>query len=74
MKMQQYRFNVFGRLVVVKGAPGNWSAFLLRPDGERRKADFAIPGLLCENDLCGYLSDVFHDSASATQPVVTRLD
>jgi hypothetical protein len=72
--MPQYRFNVFGRLVVIKGAPGNWSAFLLGSDGTRRKADFVVPGSLCENELCGYLSDLFHESASSTQPFVKRLD
>jgi hypothetical protein len=72
--MPQYRFNVFGSLVVIKGSPGNWSAFLLGADGKRRKADFVVPGSLCENELCGYLSDLFHESASSTQPAVTRLD
>lgn len=74
LTMPQYRFNVFGRLVVIKGAQGNWSAFLLGTDGKRRKADFAVPGALCEHELCGYLSDLFHESASSTQPAVTRLD
>ena len=60
--MPQYRFNCFGRLVVIKGAPGNWSAFLLGADGKRRKADFVVPGSLGENDLCKYLSDLFHES------------
>jgi hypothetical protein len=72
--MPQYRFNCFGRLVVIKGAPGNWSAFLLGTDGKRRKADFVVPASLGEGELCQYLSDLFHESASSTQPVVTRLD
>ena len=72
--MPQYRFNVFGRLVVIKGAPGNWSAFLLGSDGTRRQADFVVPASLGENELCGYLSDLFHESASSTQPFVKRLD
>jgi hypothetical protein len=72
--MPQYRFNVFGKLVVITGAPGNWSAFLLGADGKRRKADFVVPSSLTENELCQYLSDLFHESASPTQPAVTRLD
>jgi hypothetical protein len=72
--MPQYRFNVFGRLVVIKGAPGNWSAFQLGADGKRRQAGFAVPASLGEGDLCQDLSDLFHESASSTQPVVTRLD
>ena len=42
MTMPQYRFKVFGRLIVIMGAPGNWSAFLLGTDGKRRKADFVV--------------------------------
>ena len=42
--MAQYRFNVFGQLVVITGTPGNWAAFLLGTDGKRRRADFIVPG------------------------------
>jgi hypothetical protein len=72
--MPQYRFNVFGRLVVIKGVPGNWSAYQLGADGRRRQADFVVPGSLEEGELCRYLSDLFHESASSTQPAVTRVD
>ena len=71
--MAQYRFNVFGQLVVIMGTPGNWAAFLLGADGKRRKADFIVPGALSEDDLCQYLSDLFHEMASSTQQSVTRL-
>lgn len=72
--MGQHRFNVFGRLVVITGSQGNWSAYLLGPDGKRRQADFTVPGFLAENELCQYLSDLFHESASPTQPAVTRIE
>jgi hypothetical protein len=72
--MGQHRFNVFGRLVVITGSPGNWSAFLLGTDGKRRQADFVVPNSLAECELCQYLSDLFHESASSTQPVVTRIE
>jgi hypothetical protein len=71
--MGQHRFNVFGRLVVIKGVPGDWSAFLLGPGGARRRADFVVPGSLSEDDLCGYLSDLFRESASSTQLSVKRI-
>lgn len=71
--MGQHRFNVFGQLVVIKGAPGEWVAYLLGPDGKRRKADFVVPAALAEEQLCQYLSDLFHESASSTQPSVTRI-
>jgi len=71
--MAQYRFNVYGQLVVITGAPGNWAAFLLGADGRRRRADFVVPGCLSEDDLCRYLSELFHELASSTQHSVTRL-
>lgn len=71
--MPQHRFNVFGQLVVITGSTGNWSAFLLGPDGKRRQADFVVPAPLLESELCQYLSDLFHESASTTQPAVTRV-
>jgi hypothetical protein len=72
--MAQHRFNVFGRLVVITGARGEWTAFLLGADGERHKADFSVPGSLAEDQLSQYLADLFHEHASRTQPTVTRLD
>jgi hypothetical protein len=69
----QHRFNVFGQLVVIKGMQGNWSAFLLGPDGTRRRADFIVPGSLAEDELCQYLSDLFRERASSTQHYVTRI-
>ena len=72
--MPQYRFNVFGRLVVITGVPGNWSAFQLGADGKRRRADFVVPGSLVEGELCEYLSGLFQDSASSTQPAVKRIE
>jgi hypothetical protein len=71
--MAQYRFNVFGQLVVITGTPGNWAAFLLGTDGKRRRADFIVPGCLSEDDLCRYLSDLFNELASPTQHSATRL-
>jgi hypothetical protein len=71
--MGQHRFNVFGQLVVIKGSPGHWAAYLLGTDGKRRKADFIVPASLAEDQLCQYLSDLFHESATSTQPSVTRI-
>ena len=48
--------------------------YTLGADGKRREADFTVPASLCESELCQYLSDLFHESASSTQPLVTRLD
>jgi hypothetical protein len=73
MRMGQHRFNVFGQLVVITGAAGNWSAFVLADDGLRRKADFVVPDSVSEDGLCEYLSELFRDSACRTQRAVTRV-
>jgi hypothetical protein len=72
--MAQHRFDVFGQLVVIVGAPGEWSAFVLGTDGRRHRAEFRVPASLTESDLGRYLTDLFHHSASRTQPTVTQLD
>ncbi|MDD2701443.1 MAG: hypothetical protein PHH36_09420 [Sideroxydans sp.] len=58
------RFNIFGMQIAVVGAPGKWSAFLLGDDGKRRPADFIVPHELAEDELCGYLADLMHESAT----------
>jgi hypothetical protein len=61
--MSEHRFNVYGRLVIIEGAPGHWSAFLPSGDGKRVPADFIVPNFLAADDLCQYLADLFHESA-----------
>ena len=72
--MTQHRFDVFGRLVVITGGHGQWSAFLLGADGQRHEADFSVPGSLAEDELGHFLTDLFKHHASRTQPSVTCLD
>jgi len=62
--MSQHRFNVYGRLVTIEGAQGNWSAFSPSPDGKRVPASFIVPNFLAEDELCQYLADLFHESAT----------
>jgi hypothetical protein len=67
------RFKVFRWLVAVSGAPGAWRAFYLGADGKRRPADFVVPGDLAEQDLEGYLADLFHEDATPGHDSVQRL-
>jgi hypothetical protein len=60
----ELRFNVFGKLIAVTGGPGAWAAFELGSDGKRRPAAFVVPDCLAEDELCEYLADLFHESAS----------
>ena len=64
--MAEYRCNVFGVLIAICGEPGAWSAFQLGSDGKRRPAGFVVPGFLEREELCQYLADLLHESATPT--------
>ena len=71
--MRQLRFNVFGTLVTITGAPGAWQAFYPGSDGKRRPADFIVPDDILEEGLLEYLADLFHEDATPRRPTVLRL-
>ena len=67
-------FQCFGAIVAIEGEQGNWSAFSLGAEGKRRPADFVIPNFLAEEDLCQYLADLFHESATPANGEVFCID
>jgi hypothetical protein len=71
--MTELRFNVFGKLVTIRGTAGAWEAFYPGPDGKRRPADFIVPGDIAEQDIQEYLADLFHEDATPRNHSVTRL-
>lgn len=71
--MADHRFNVFGKLVLIRGSAGAWEAFYPGPDGKRRPADFIVPDDIAEADLQEYLADLFHEDATPRNHSVTRL-
>ena len=71
--MDEYRFNVFGRLVAVTGQNGNWRAFYLGVEGKRRSADFIVPRNVEAHELQEYLADLFHEEATPRNPTVKLL-
>ena len=71
--MAERRFNVFGTLVVIAGAPGAWQAFHPGADGKRRAADFIVPADIAEHELAEYLGDLFHENATPRHPSVEQL-
>lgn len=66
-------FNIFGMSITVAGAPGKWSAFISGNDGKRRPADFIVPNELAEDELCGYLADLMHESATPSNSEAYRI-
>ena len=72
--MRELRFSVFGTLVAIRAEEANgWSAFRICPDGKRRLAEFVVPDFVAENELCQYLEDLFHESATPTNGDVVQL-
>lgn len=71
--MQEYRFNIFGTLIAVRGNPGAWRAFYLGAEGKRRPADFIIPDDIQADALCEYLADLFHEEATPRNNTATPI-
>jgi hypothetical protein len=71
--MSEHRFNVFGRLVAIVGSQGSWTAFSLASEGKRVPAEFVVPNFLAEEELCQYLADLFHESATPSNGEVFQI-
>lgn len=71
--VDEYRFNVFGTMVAIVGATGQWQAFFLGTEGKRRAADFIVPVDLTADELQQYLGDLFHENATPRDNDVRRL-
>ena len=71
--MAEYRFNVFGKRIVIVDAAGSWQAFYPGADGKRRAADFIVPLDVAEHELAEYLADLFHENATPRHSTVEQL-
>lgn len=67
------RFNVFGTLVGVEWANGQWKPYYLGNEGKRRDADFIIPTDVAEGEIADYLAVVFHERATPERNGVERI-
>ena len=72
--MSELKFNVFGRHVAIAGRPGSWTAYSVSSEGKRVPADFIVPNFLEEGELCQYLADLFHESATPTNGDVFQIE
>ena len=71
--MKEFRFNVFGRLIAIRGEAGERRTFELGTEGKCRPADFIVPDDVADEELCEYLFDLFHEDATPRNSVVTRI-
>lgn len=69
------KFNVFGKPMSVQRKEGEWLLFLESATSMRvRVYDVVIPPELKQDELAGYLADIYHENASVKCSSVVRLD
>jgi len=73
VSMSELRFAIYGNRLAVARRGDRWCAFWLGPDGKRRPAEFVIPDFVDENEMCQYLADLFHESATSSNGDVLRI-
>ncbi len=72
--MKSFKFDVFGRHVLVVEGEKGWLVYYLGTEGKRRLAhDFVIPDFVTEAGLEQYLADLCHEWATERHPEVRRL-
>jgi len=73
--MTSFKFDVFGRRMLIEESAQGWEAFYLGDEGKRRPAtDIMIPESLYATDIAQYLADLCHEWATERHPEVKRLD
>ena len=71
--MADLRFNVFGRIVLIRREGDLWQAYAVGADGKRSPAGFVVPAFVEEEELEQFLYDLFHESATPGNGEVRRL-
>ena len=67
------KLDVFGRKMEVLREKDQWLVFVLG-EGKKRRIDVAIPSDIKEQDIPRFLSDLFHEAATAERPEVVVID
>jgi hypothetical protein len=71
--MDGLRYNVFGRIYVLRREAGAWQADALGSDGKRSPAGFVVPDFVGEDEIEQFLFDLFHESATPGNGDVRRI-
>jgi hypothetical protein len=71
--MQDLRFNLFGRIVLIRREGDLWQAYAVGADGKRSPAGFVVPAFVEDAELEQFLYDLFHESATPGNGDVRRL-
>lgn len=70
------QFDVFGRRVGVRRVGEQWLLYRVDPNEGKysRIYDVLIPPWLAEEELLGWLGDIYHEAASERHPDVKCID
>lgn len=71
--MVTHRFDVFGRIYLIRRAGRAWEVLAQGADGKRAPAGFVVPDFVEEAELEQYLFDLFHENAPPGNGDVRRL-
>ncbi|QFT56543.1 hypothetical protein [Microbulbifer sp. THAF38] len=71
--MERYKYNIFGREVLVERNKNHWKTFYQSSEGKRRDTEIFVPPEITEGELTQYLSDLCHEWATERHPFVVRL-
>lgn len=71
--MHDLRYNVFGRIVLIRREGDLWQAYAVGADGKRAPAGFVVPAFVEERELAQFLYGLFHESATPGNGDVQRL-
>jgi len=71
--MEKYKYNIFGREVLIERSQNRWATFYQGSEGKRRNAEIFVPPEITEVELTQYLTDLCHEWATERHPSVVRL-
>lgn len=71
--MDGHRFNVFGRVVLIRRESGLWQAWDIGADGKRSPGGFVVPDFIEADELEQFLFDLFHENATPGNGDVRRI-
>lgn len=71
--MERYKYDIFGREVLIERSQNRWATFYHGSEGKRRNAGIFVPPEITEAELTQFLSDLCHEWATERHPSVVRL-
>ena len=71
--VERYKYNIFGREVLIERCQGRWATYYQGSEGKRRNAGIFVSPEITEGELTQYLSDLCHEWATERHPSVVRL-